>query len=101
MQSGDGKRTLDAPGTTLIFIHSPFCGTCHLARKMLTTLEVVFNREVFKELNASLYPELMKKYKIESVPCLVVTKQGQIKQKIYAFHSVSHMYEQVVKYVEY
>jgi hypothetical protein len=67
---------------------------------MLTTLEAVFDREVFKEMNASLHPELMQYYKIKSVPCLLVTRDGEVEEKIYAFQSVSYMYEKVVGFVE-
>jgi thiol-disulfide isomerase/thioredoxin len=94
------ERTLQSQDTVLSFIHSPFCGTCHLARRMLQTLEAVFEKEVFIEWNASLHPSLMKDYQIQSVPCLLVTKQGQVEKKVYAFHSVSHMYEEVVNYVK-
>ncbi|WLR49372.1 thioredoxin family protein [Halobacillus litoralis] len=94
------KKLFNTPQRTLIFVHSPFCATCHLARQMLTTLEAVFNREVFMEMNASLHPEWMQHYKIKSVPCLLVTSGGEVEEKIYAFHSVSYMYEKVVNFVE-
>ncbi|WP_425250623.1 thioredoxin family protein [Halobacillus aidingensis] len=94
------KKFFESPQTTLTFVHSPFCATCHLARQMLTTLESVFDREVFKEMNASLHPEWMQHFKIKSVPCLLVTRGGEVEEKIYAFHSVSYMYERVVGFVE-
>ncbi|MGI8315655.1 thioredoxin family protein [Halobacillus mangrovi] len=84
----------------LTFIHSPFCGTCHLARQMLTTIEATFGKEIFWEFNASLHPDLMEKYRIESVPCLLVTEKGRLVEKVYAFHSVPNMYEKVSKYVK-
>ncbi|GEN54295.1 hypothetical protein HFA01_25570 [Halobacillus faecis] len=100
IKTTEAKKHFNAPQTTLTFVHSPFCGTCHLARQMLTTLESVFEREVFKEMNASLHPEWMQRYKIKSVPCLLVTSGGQVKEKIYAFQSVSYMYEKVIGFVE-
>lgn len=100
IKATDVKELMETPHTTLTFIHSPFCATCHLARQMLTTLEAVFDKEVFKEMNASLHPGLMQEYKIKSVPCLLVMREGKIEEKIYAFHSVSYMYEKVVGFVE-
>ncbi|SFJ41587.1 Thioredoxin [Halobacillus dabanensis] len=94
------ERTLRSQDTVLSFIHSPFCGTCHLARRMLQTLEAVVEQEVFLEWNASLHPSLMERYQIKSVPCLLVTKQGIVEKKIYAFHSVSHMYEELGNFVK-
>ncbi|MBH0231012.1 thioredoxin family protein [Halobacillus yeomjeoni] len=93
-----GKQIQERPDG-YIFVHSPFCATCHLARKMLDTIEVTYGRELFHEFNASLHPELMEEYKIESVPCLLVTKYGSVIEKIYAFHSVPFMYEKIAEYV--
>ncbi|UOQ94271.1 thioredoxin family protein [Halobacillus shinanisalinarum] len=84
----------------LIFIHSPFCGTCHVARKMLNTIEDLYQTELFYELNASLNPGLMQDYKIESVPCLLIMESGHVIEKVYAFHSVPHMLGKVSEYVK-
>ncbi|MCP3028242.1 thioredoxin family protein [Halobacillus sp. A5] len=83
----------------LIYIYTPFCGTCHLARTILETVEHTLERTVFFEMNASLHPKFMQTYKIESVPCLLITKRGEIVEKVYAFHSVSYMYEKTREYV--
>ncbi|MFG6148138.1 thioredoxin family protein [Halobacillus sp. B23F22_1] len=83
----------------LIYIYTPFCGTCHLARTFLETVEHTFGRSIFHEMNASLYPEFMQEYQIKSVPCLLITKHGYTLEKTYAFHSVSHMYEKTKEYV--
>ncbi|WP_431804360.1 thioredoxin family protein [Halobacillus andaensis] len=83
----------------LTYIYTPFCGTCHLARTILETIEHAFGRTVYYEMNASLHPGFMQSYQIESVPCLLVTKNGEIIEKVYAFHSVSHMYEKTKEYV--
>lgn len=33
--------------TYLLYIHSPFCGTCHVAREMLGKIESVHQTDVF------------------------------------------------------
>ncbi|PAD38710.1 hypothetical protein CHH53_09590 [Terribacillus sp. 7520-G] len=72
-------------------MHTPFCGTCQLAEKMLLTVETLTGQEYYHKLNASLFPVFMQEYRIESVPCLIVFEQGEVQEKIYAFHSVQHM----------
>ncbi|UOQ46022.1 thioredoxin family protein [Halobacillus salinarum] len=99
IENSDADVQLNNDTLALTFIHTPFCGTCHLARKMLETLEASYNKELFYELNASLHPELMQKYKIESVPCLLVTENGKPTDKVYAFHSVPFMYDKVSQFV--
>lgn len=85
--------------TYLLYIHTPFCGTCHLARHMLEQIESVLKKQIFYELNASLHPQFMEQMKIESVPCLLIKKQGKIKEKIYTFHSISNLLYFITKHI--
>lgn len=82
----------------LIYIHTPFCGTCHVANSMLRQIEAAHNLEFFYQMNASLYPKFMQKFQIESVPCLLIKSGNSIKEKIYTFHSVPHIYTYLIKY---
>ncbi len=82
----------------LLYIYTPFCGTCHYAKRILEDIESTFSKEVFYEINASFYPEFMQEEKIESVPCLVIKEAGKIKKKIYTFHSVPFMAREVMSY---
>jgi glutaredoxin len=82
----------------LLYIYTPFCGTCHLARTMLEKIEAVHQETIFYEMNASLYPEFMQENKIESVPCLVIKKSNNIQEKIYAFHSIANIYSYLLEY---
>ncbi|MRG85153.1 thioredoxin family protein [Salinibacillus xinjiangensis] len=82
-----------------IFIYTPFCGTCKLARRMLETIENIEGFPTFHTLNASLFPEFMQDYQVESVPCLVMMKKNQIQEKVYAFQSVPDMYRKIESYL--
>ncbi|MDY0408807.1 thioredoxin family protein [Virgibacillus soli] len=84
----------------LLYIHTPFCGTCHVARSILTQIERTHNQDIFYEMNASLYPNFMQENKIESVPCLFIIDHGEIKEKVYAFQSVANIYTYLVKYAK-
>ncbi|GGC81687.1 thioredoxin-like protein YusE [Thalassobacillus devorans] len=93
------KDFIDSDRKAMIFIHSPFCGTCRMARKMLDTIESLWQQHLFFELNASLHPGFMQENQVESVPCLLVVSKGRVKDKIYAFHSVPYMQRIVSKHV--
>ncbi|SHG41645.1 thioredoxin family protein [Ornithinibacillus halophilus] len=82
----------------LLYIHTPFCGTCHVARGMLQQIEDTHKEEIFYEMNASLYPEFMQEHKIESVPCLLVKNKDEIKEKVYAFQSIPNIYRYLLDY---
>ncbi len=86
---------LQEEGTYLLYIYSPFCGTCHVARSILNSIEQIHGTMLFAELNAAVHPEFMQQYEIESVPCLFIMKNHEVKEKVYTFHSVAHMYTYV------
>lgn len=85
----------------LLYIHTPFCGTCHLARSILQQIETVLGKEVFCEMNASFYPDFMHEYKIKSVPCLYIKVDGVVKEKIYTFHSMANIVHHLSNHVPY
>lgn len=82
----------------LLYIHTPFCGTCHVARAMLEKIEAIHQKDIFYEMNASFYPEFMQTEKIESVPCLYIKKNGEVKEKVYAFRSIANIYHYLHQY---
>lgn len=85
----------------LLFIHTPFCGTCHVARSFLTMIEDTLQRDVFYEMNGSFYESFMNEHKIESVPCLYMKQDGEWKEKIYTFHSIQNIYAYLLDYAPY
>lgn len=82
----------------LLYIHTPFCGTCHVARSLLDTIETTLEQTIFYEMNASLYPDFMQEYKVESVPCLLIQQQNKVKEKVYTFYSISNLYHYLLSY---
>lgn len=82
----------------ILYIYTPFCGTCQLARAMLTKIESIHKEDIFYEMNASLHSEFMQVNKIESVPCLLIKKENEVKEKIYAFKSIPNIYNYLLKY---
>ncbi|MFD1362551.1 thioredoxin family protein [Lentibacillus salinarum] len=82
----------------LLYIYTPFCGTCALARTMLDKIETVHQQDIFYEMNASLNPEFMQEFKIESVPCLLIKEKGEVQDKVYAFKSIPNIYTYLMAY---
>lgn len=82
----------------LLYIYTPFCGTCSLARAILEKIEAVHKETIFYEMNASFYPQFMHDNKIESVPCLLIKSKNHIKEKVYAFKSTGNIYTYLMEY---
>ncbi|KGX85747.1 thioredoxin family protein [Pontibacillus litoralis] len=83
---------------SMVYIYSPFCGTCHVARKILDTIEVLYEKEMFYELNAPYHQTFLHTLQVESVPCLLIMKGPSVKEKIYAFHSVPFIQNKLQQY---
>jgi thioredoxin-like negative regulator of GroEL len=78
----------------LIYFYTPLCGTCQVASKMLLVIEKIVDVKIGK-MNLNYYPELAKRYEIQSVPCLLFIKDGELAEMIYAFHSVPFLFEKI------
>lgn len=89
---------LEAKGQFLLYIETPFCGTCHVARSFLEKIERTHKKTIFHEMNASFFPDFMQQYKIESVPCLLIKQDNTIKEKVYTFHSIANIYHYLLEF---
>lgn len=79
---------------SLLYIYTPMCGTCQVASKMLHVCEQLIDGDI-PQINANYAPELMHLHQIESVPCLLIQKDGELTEKIYAFQSVPYLLEKI------
>jgi hypothetical protein len=82
-----------------VFIHSRFCGTCHVARGFLQKIEMTHQQDIFYEVNASFVPDFLQNYQIESVPCLLIISNNEVKEKIYTFYSIANIYHYLLEYM--
>ncbi|MFD2656302.1 thioredoxin family protein [Gracilibacillus thailandensis] len=86
------KSLLHHEESLVIFVHTPFCATCQLAERMLAILEESDQAQFFYRMNASFFPEFMKENKIQSVPALLLVKDGLVVDQLYAFESVTKLH---------
>lgn len=79
----------------LIYFYTPMCGTCQMAEKMLLVIEQLIPEIPLLKVNLNFHPHLAETFAIESVPCLLIIKNGDLKEKIYAFHSVPYLFGKI------
>jgi thioredoxin 1 len=91
-------KTIEKEDQLFLYLYTPLCGTCQLAKKMLTIVEEAMpSLHIYmKDLNYA--PTFAEKWEIESVPCLLIFKHGKLVLKKYAFHSLEHIYETLKEY---
>ncbi|MEW9501952.1 thioredoxin family protein [Jeotgalibacillus marinus] len=84
---------LDNAENTALYLYTPMCGTCKLASRMLEiTATTVTGYEIGKA-DLNYVGSLAETYQIESVPCLLIWKNGELVKKAYKFESVPNLYE--------
>ncbi|EWH21684.1 thioredoxin family protein [Bacillus haynesii] len=81
--------------TCLLYVYTPFCGTCQLAGRMLEVVDEMMKDIPFYKNNLNYSPSFAKLHEIESVPCFILYKNGRVVKKEYAFHSVSYLYDTI------
>lgn len=92
------KELLNTQEDYLLYIHTPFCGTCHVARSFLAEIEKTHKQDIFYEMNAGYFKEFMQEEQIESVPCLLIKQAGVVQEKVYTFHSIGNIYHYLINY---
>ncbi len=85
-------------GLYIMYLYTPMCGTCQVAKKMLSVVDELFPDLDIHSVNLNYYPEDAKELGIESVPCLLIFKDEQIMEKVYAFQSVGYIYDLIKQY---
>ncbi|MBS2970438.1 thioredoxin family protein [Metabacillus sp. KIGAM252] len=79
-------------GRFTLYLYTPFCGTCQLAKRMLTVVDEALPETDIYMANLNYLPGYAEKWEVESVPCLLVFENGHLKTKQYAFQSVEFLY---------
>lgn len=82
-------------GTGYLYFYTPMCGTCQVAGKMLNVIEQLLPQIPSGKADLNYLPEMAEKFEIESVPCLIILDNGEVQEKIYAFHSVPYLLEKL------
>lgn len=76
-----------------LYVYTPMCGTCQVASKMMNVIEQLLPQHAIGKMDLNYEEQVARDYEIESVPCLLLTNSGKVTKKVYAFQSVSYLYE--------
>ena len=79
---------------TILYIYTPMCGTCQVASKMMRVVQEMTTYSI-GQANINYLGDFAVDYQIESVPCLLIAKEGTVYKKIYAFQSVPFILESI------
>lgn len=79
-----------------LFVYTPMCGTCMAGRKMLEVAEHLLPENRLVQSNINYIPEFVQKYKISSVPALLLLNGNNNEPEIiYKMESVEHLLNRI------
>ncbi len=78
-------------GVYLIDFYADWCGPCKMLGQVLETMEDV---NIIK-INVDEEEELAKRYKIMSIPNLLIIKDGEIKKQLIGFRSKEELLKEI------
>ncbi|WP_050616293.1 thioredoxin family protein [Bacillus testis] len=92
------QKRIDGGDRFCLYMYTPLCGTCQVASKMLLVIEELLPDAAIGKSNANYIEQTALKYQVESVPCLLFFKHGELTDKLYAFQSVPYLLERLKKH---
>ncbi|MBN6889117.1 thioredoxin [Cytobacillus horneckiae] len=89
------NEVIERKQSALFYLYTPMCGTCQVASKMLAVAEELLPDVTMGKADLNFLPEVAENFEIESVPCLIMLKEGMPIEKIYAFQSVPYLLDKI------
>jgi thioredoxin 1 len=83
------------PAPFALFVHTPLCGTCKAARRMLSVATELVPDLTLVAANLNIMPDIAQQFRIESVPCLLFKRKDGTIHKQYRFGSVTELVERL------
>ena len=84
--------------SAVLYFYTPMCGTCQVAGRMIGIVEHMFTSIAFGKMDLNYLPGIAEQFSIESVPCLLIMKEGKVMEKVYAFKSVPYLHALINDY---
>ena len=80
--SADEFKAITGTGTVLVDFYATWCGPCRLQQPILEKVaDRVEGKAVIIKVDTDEHPEIAAQYQIESIPTLIVFKDGQVAER--------------------
>lgn len=76
-----------------VFFHTPTCGTCKLAARMLEAVELLLPGLPFYSCDVNTAPGLVRDWRIRSVPCAGFIRNGEVVELRYRMGGADELYQ--------
>jgi len=83
VNDGNINRVVDSYGTVVVDLWAPWCGPCNALSPVISQMASEMQGDVvFAKLNADDNRETMSKFMVQSIPTLLIFKNGVFKDRI-------------------
>lgn len=72
------SKVLDSKGITIVDFYADWCGPCQMLSPVIEAVSAEHTEAAFYKINSDEQPELCVKYRIMSIPTLLVFKDGEL-----------------------
>lgn len=93
-------RLSEYGGKYIVFFHTPLCGTCKVARRMLGIVQATMDEIPIYSYNANQAGAIVQNWKIQSVPALAYVENGQLVDVQFAFRGVDELYRRIQLFLQ-
>ena len=93
------SEAMESNEVLVVLASTPICGTCAVAKKMLSVVSVMLADVLIVDINLNYHEDLAVSEEIMSVPCILIYKKSVCVEKIYAFTSVPYLYQKIKDYL--
>lgn len=85
-----------------VFLYTPLCGTCKVARRMLEVSEHLLPEDIISAADVNMMPQIAQEYQIRSVPALLLMDRDRKHPPIirYRMGSVEELLEAIRSVME-
>ena len=99
LQENELEAVLQTHQLVVVLAHTPTCGTCAVAKRMLSVVSNLIPEVLFADLNLNQYAQLAQDEQILSVPGILIYEDGICREIVYAFQSVPFLFEKIKTYI--
>jgi len=82
----------------ILFLYTPLCGTCKLAKQMVEATVPMFPNIKFYSANINYFPKYTKENRISTVPAIILNDSEGPPETVLAIESVTNLYGKIKKF---
>lgn len=74
----------------ILYGYAPICANCQIAERMLNLTQEIIDFE-YTAIDLNYHVDFINDYKITSAPALLIFENGELKESVYRFESVTNL----------